>query len=916
MNFFPQPALTIACSLLASGFLASAAVTPGKVYLVIGSDTAVWNVPGGVNTSQYHGHFVPDLYILPQENAYQVMDPAFRSRFVDSYDQQVKLTWWMLVGSVYLQAPNTDVPIPNLMPLYLMKKYHGDAIKQFGDELTLHYHTFFWSDYDGDGKFWWNEARTFHESRPDFDFALAQSLVEEEVFPVSFRSGWHYMDNEWQSYLNLLLPFSLHNDSPNRSVDTIEPYGNVYDWSQATLAFIPFHPSTTNYQLAGDGIGWNVRSVKMPNVTQTMMNGIFKAAAGGTDQVASLWAHLPESAFLSNIATMDLFAHRAATNYPNVQFRYCTAIEAMQRWLGTTDQTPPQLGVSQHIQGESVTLNLATDEPIFQPQPFVAVKDICEQYRILPCSPAGPNSWNVTLPVGLHDLVKVAIAVTDLAGNLTTRVIRYLPDDLFLDNLDPEYTESAGNWSATTNHSWGIDARIALLGSNDTARAQWSLPVSNSGPYRILVQVPAITNAAGNIRYDVYSGGSNVLSVFFPAALPPKQWILLGAPVLDQSGPNYVEMVVAGANQPDSFAVADVIKLSPIVTEAGMIREIVVDPSVTTANITWTSLVRAPTLLEYGQDLNYGTFSATNSLLVTNHVMTLTDLSPSTLYYFQIDPAAGGTPCTARSSFTTTRLTTNFTSAPIFDLTNVWKFSANNLDGVNWQASGYNDSDWPSGPGVLWADSKYANGNPDIQFLPLHTQMPTNRSTAHPFITYYFRTHFVCANNLAGMSLTFSNYLDDGAAFFLNGTEINRAFLPNGASNSVYATGYNCANGDATCPYLFSISGSDLTNVVHGDNVLAVEVHNLTAGSPDITFGSALGFGHPVASLPKLNVLTSENYVSLYWNGSGFTLQQASQLGGFPTGWTDVPGPVISSPYTVTNSTSAPQNRFYRIRGP
>ena len=37
------------------------------------------------------------------------------------------------------------------MPLYLMKHYHGDVLRQLGDELSLHYHTLLWSDYDGDG---------------------------------------------------------------------------------------------------------------------------------------------------------------------------------------------------------------------------------------------------------------------------------------------------------------------------------------------------------------------------------------------------------------------------------------------------------------------------------------------------------------------------------------------------------------------------------------------------------------------------------------------------------------------------------------------------------------------------------------------------------------------------------------------
>ncbi len=276
---------------------------PGNVYLVLGSDTAVWNYPGGINPFDYHNHFSLELYTQTNQNAYEVMDPAFRQQFADSNGHPLKMTWWMLVGSVYGQSDNTDVPIVNLMPLYLMQKYHGEALRQFGDELTLHYHTFYWSDYSDSGVCYWNEAQSFHVCRGDFDQALAQSLLEEEVFPVSFRSGWHYMDNEWQNYLNQLLLYSMDDNSPAYwPWYTNGVIFNVMDWSQAPLDFIPYNPSPTNYQVPGDSPGWNVRSVKLQNVTQTLMNQIFAAAAAGTDQVASLWAHLAENDFLSSLA--------------------------------------------------------------------------------------------------------------------------------------------------------------------------------------------------------------------------------------------------------------------------------------------------------------------------------------------------------------------------------------------------------------------------------------------------------------------------------------------------------------------------------------------------------------------------------------------------------------------------------------
>jgi hypothetical protein len=249
----------------------------------------------------------------------------------------------------------------------------------------------------------------------------------------------------------------------------------------------------------------------------------------------------------------------------------------------------------------------------------------------------------------------------------------------------------------------------------------------------------------------------------------------------------------------------------------------------------------------------------------------------------------------------------------LFDVTNVWKFTTNNLDGTNWQAAGYNDSSWRSGPGLLWADSRAGGANSVVQ--PKGLQMPINPATGQPFRTYYFRTHFAFNGSASGLSLTFSNYIDDGAIFYLNGAEIyrlNMTAAPAVISNATLASAFSCG-GDATCSVLFAVSENLLTNLVSGDNVLAVEVHNYAASSPDITFGSALRSSRPLTSLPKLEALRSGDFVMVYWNGSGFTLQQADQLGASATNWMDVAGAVTRSPYSITNSSAA---RFYRIRGP
>lgn len=218
------------------------------------------------------------------------------------------------------------------------------------------------------------------------------------------------------------------------------------------------------------------------------------------------------------------------------------------------------------------------------------------------------------------------------------------------------------------------------------------------------------------------------------------------------------------------------------------------------------------------------------------------------------------------------------------------------------------DSAWVgSVPGLLWTDLRGLNAA-----IPVHleTEMPWDPDTGWPYITYYFRTHFSYTNKLSGVSLLFTDYIDDGAVFYLNGTELYHLRMPAAPTpilNGMLASGYPC-NGDATCPDLFVVSGGPATNLVDGDNVLAVEVHNYNAGSTDITFGAALVSTVRLAFPPQLGILFSKSGVTLSWSRGGFTFQQADTPAG---PWTDVSEPVVSSPFTWTNSTPI---QFVRLR--
>jgi len=326
----------------------------------------------------------------------------------------------------------------------------------------------------------------------------------------------------------------------------------------------------------------------------------------------------------------------------------------------------------------------------------------------------------------------------------------------------------------------------------------------------------------------------------------------------------------------------------------------------TNATITWTTLSNSTSQVLYGLTAGLGSSTPVDSTLVTNHSVTLSGLLPVTNYFFRVVSSIGNTQYTSDGTFATRVFYVTLVS-----LTNIWAYQTNNLDGVNWTSPDYDESLFPGvGPALLYIET-----NPAV--APRNTPLPAT-SFGIPFPTYYFRTHFVFNTNLAGLSLTFSNYIDDGAVFYLNGAEIQRVRMipaPQTVRYTNYTTGcphpIDC-DAVTNAPDLFRIGGDLMrTNLIaNGDNVLAVEVHQLNAGSADVVFGSAVGLVRALVSETKLRAGMASSVATISWDGTGFTLQQSSNLVG-SSSWSDVPGPVKQSPYAVTNPPAA---TFYRLR--
>jgi len=164
------------------------------------------------------------------------------------------------------------------------------------------------------------------------------------------------------------------------------------------------------------------------------------------------------------------------------------------------------------------------------------------------------------------------------------------------------------------------------------------------------------------------------------------------------------------------------------------------------------------------------------------------------------------------------------TARTLVAITNVWRYhqAGSNL-GTAWREPEYNDATWPTGGALLYVENAAL---PAPKTTPL-TLGPT---------TFYFRTRLNFTGPTAGVKLKLTTVIDDGAVFYLNGKEFYRLGIEPGATVA-YGTFANRTVGDAAFEGPFTIEGDYLRP---GDNVLAVEVHQVNTGSSDVVFGLIL----------------------------------------------------------------------------
>ena len=175
----------------------------------------------------------------------------------------------------------------------------------------------------------------------------------------------------------------------------------------------------------------------------------------------------------------------------------------------------------------------------------------------------------------------------------------------------------------------------------------------------------------------------------------------------------------------------------------------------------------------------------------------------------------------------------------IFTANHVWKYKFDSVyvcqDGQSpaWETTAFDDSSWLSGPGGFTGGETRATALIGVNT----TTLPAPVAAGIAGKRANFRTHFNIVST-AGVSLTFSNRIDDNAAFFLNGTLLplnHRA--TGGTACTAFGGGAIGPNTDAEVWETLVFTPTDLAGIlVVGDNVLAASVGQVNATSSDLVF--------------------------------------------------------------------------------
>ncbi|MGI9243356.1 MAG: CotH kinase family protein, partial [Verrucomicrobiales bacterium] len=156
----------------------------------------------------------------------------------------------------------------------------------------------------------------------------------------------------------------------------------------------------------------------------------------------------------------------------------------------------------------------------------------------------------------------------------------------------------------------------------------------------------------------------------------------------------------------------------------------------------------------------------------------------------------------------------------------------------DWKHPDFADAGWGTGQAMLG----YGNIGSGASAITVNAEVEYGPSSTSKFRTTYFRKPFTVTGASEYTEVNVNIIRDDGAIIYLNGKEIGRSNLDAGnRSFSDFASSASPENAVIPLPS-YTLQPGDL---IEGINILAIEVHQSSAGSSDLGIDAEISASRP-----------------------------------------------------------------------
>ncbi|MCF2600320.1 hypothetical protein I6E26_01935 [Anaerovibrio lipolyticus] len=302
-------------------------------------------------------------------NIEHITTPEFRNKLLDSSGHGWIYNWFCMdhVGFTGDNPRRRDSGHHKIFDKYmsLIKK------QNLGDIVQFHHHPV-------------PHSGNFHESgisywgRNTLDDILTRKIIDRSWFPTVYRPGFHTErpDSNW--FLEQWIPFDYANQAVANVIDN-QPrvaYGRFGDWRHAPVEWKPYHPSHDDYQKKGECRRWITRCLNMyarlREINQQDVDEAFACAQQTGTAILAFTDHDYKNMEF-DVNRIRALIEKSAAKFKDVEYLYSDAITAMRCCCGLQYS---DIGMQADIKNEDgrIVLKVATQNDIFGPQPYLALK--------------------------------------------------------------------------------------------------------------------------------------------------------------------------------------------------------------------------------------------------------------------------------------------------------------------------------------------------------------------------------------------------------------------------------------------------------------------------------------------------------------------------------------------------------------